>query len=158
MGRHSEVFVGLTAAKVKNAVAIAEGERNGEVLYLGKIESTSEPTRRSSYRFLYETLYCQRGQMENRLNECQGDMFADRTPAPTTCANQLRQQLASFPYVLMCGAPYRPCRHEARSDHMRHHPAKAPQDRCSRHHQRQAREACARVRLPDCRDVDRACC
>ena len=32
----------------------------------------------------------------------QGDLFADRTPAPTMRANQLRLWLASFAYVLMC--------------------------------------------------------
>lgn len=53
-------------------------------------------------RFLYETVYCQRGEMENRLKECQGDLFADRTPAPTMRANQLRLWLASFAYILMC--------------------------------------------------------
>ena len=53
-------------------------------------------------RFLYETVYCQRGEMENRIKECQGDLFADRTPAPTLRANQLRLWLASLAYVLMC--------------------------------------------------------
>jgi len=53
-------------------------------------------------RFLYEDVYCQRGEMENRLKECQGDLFADRTPAPTMRANQLRLWLASFAYVLIC--------------------------------------------------------
>ncbi|MGD9829434.1 MAG: IS1380 family transposase [Hyphomicrobiaceae bacterium] len=53
-------------------------------------------------RFLYEDVHCQRGEMENRLKECQGDLFADRTPAPTMRANQLRLWLASFAYVLMC--------------------------------------------------------
>lgn len=53
-------------------------------------------------RFLYENVYCQRGEMENRLKECQGDLFADRTPAPTMRANQLRLWLSSFAYVLMC--------------------------------------------------------
>ena len=53
-------------------------------------------------RFLYESVYCQRGEMENRLKECQGDLFADRTPAPTMRANQLRLWLASFAYILMC--------------------------------------------------------
>jgi hypothetical protein len=53
-------------------------------------------------RFLYEDVYCQRGEMENRLKECQGDLFADRTPAPTMRANQLRLWLASFAYILMC--------------------------------------------------------
>ena len=55
-----------------------------------------------SARFLYEDVYCQRGEMENRLKECQGDLFADRTPAPTMRANQLRLWLSSFAYVLMC--------------------------------------------------------
>ena len=53
-------------------------------------------------RFLYETVYCQRGDMENRLKECQGDLFADRTPTPTMRANQLRLWLSSLAYVLMC--------------------------------------------------------
>ena len=55
-----------------------------------------------SPRFLYETVYCQRGEMENRLKECQGDLFADRTPTPTIRANQLRLWLSSLAYVLMC--------------------------------------------------------
>ena len=55
-----------------------------------------------SPRFLYETVYCQRGEMENRLKECQGDLFADRTPTPTMRANQLRLWLSSLAYVLMC--------------------------------------------------------
>ena len=55
-----------------------------------------------SARFLYEIVYCQRGEMENRLKECQGDLFADRTPTPTMRANQLRLWLSSLAYVLMC--------------------------------------------------------
>ena len=55
-----------------------------------------------SPRFLYETVYCQRGEMENRLKECQGDLFADRTPTPTMRANQLRLWLSSLAYVLIC--------------------------------------------------------
>jgi hypothetical protein len=55
-----------------------------------------------SPRFLYEDVYCQRGEMENRLKECQGDLFADRTPTPTMRANQLRLWLSSLAYVLMC--------------------------------------------------------
>lgn len=53
-------------------------------------------------RFLYENVYCQRGEMENRLKECQGELFADRTPTPTMRANQLRLWLSSLAYVLMC--------------------------------------------------------
>ena len=53
-------------------------------------------------KFLYEHVYCQRGEMENRIKECQADLFADRTPAPTMRANQLRLWLSSFAYVLTC--------------------------------------------------------
>jgi hypothetical protein len=53
-------------------------------------------------RALYEDIYCARGEMENRIKECQGDLFADRTPAATMHANQLRLWFASFAYVLVC--------------------------------------------------------
>jgi hypothetical protein len=52
-------------------------------------------------RALYEDLYCARGDMENRIKECQLDLFADRTSAATMAANQLRLWLASMAYVLM---------------------------------------------------------
>src|ERR1700730_8290345 len=41
-------------------------------------------------RHLYEKLYCARGEMENRIKECQLDLYADRTSAQTMRANQLR--------------------------------------------------------------------
>jgi len=53
-------------------------------------------------RRLYEKVYCARGDMENRIKECQLDMFADRTSAATLRANQLRLWFASFAYVLVC--------------------------------------------------------
>jgi len=52
-------------------------------------------------RALYEDLYCARGEMENRIKECQLDLFADRTSAKTMRANQLRLWLASMAYVLV---------------------------------------------------------
>ena len=51
---------------------------------------------------LYEELYCARGDMENRIKECQLDLFADRTSAATMRANQLRLWFASMAYVLLC--------------------------------------------------------
>jgi hypothetical protein len=59
---------------------------------------------------LYEEIYCARGDMENRIKECQLDLFADRTPvqargrlsAATMRANQLRLWFASMAYVLLC--------------------------------------------------------
>jgi hypothetical protein len=52
-------------------------------------------------RALYEKLYCARGDMENRIKECQLDLFADRTSAATMRANQLRLWFASMAYVLV---------------------------------------------------------
>jgi Transposase DDE domain group 1 len=53
-------------------------------------------------RRLYETVYCARGEMENRIKECQLDLFADRTSAATMRANQLRLWFATMAYVLLC--------------------------------------------------------
>ena len=39
--------------------------------------------------------------MENRIKECQLDLFADRTSAATMSANQLRLWFASIAYVLL---------------------------------------------------------
>src|SRR3954468_2414437 len=41
-------------------------------------------------RPLYEQVYCARGEMENRIKECQADLFAGRTSAATMRANQPR--------------------------------------------------------------------
>jgi hypothetical protein len=51
---------------------------------------------------LYEVIYCARGEMENRIKECQLDLFADRTSTATMRANQLRLWFASMAYVLLC--------------------------------------------------------
>jgi hypothetical protein len=53
-------------------------------------------------RPLYEKIYCARGEMENRIKECQLDLFADRTSTATMAANQLRLWFASLAYVLLC--------------------------------------------------------
>jgi hypothetical protein len=54
-------------------------------------------------RHLYENIYCARGEMENRIKECQIDLFADRTSTRTMAANQLRLWFASMAYVLVNG-------------------------------------------------------
>ena len=53
-------------------------------------------------RYLYEKVYCARGDMENRIKECQLDLYADRTSTATMRANQLRLWFASMAYVLIC--------------------------------------------------------
>lgn len=62
---------------------------------------TSLKARNIGARPLYERLYCARGDMENRIKECQMDLFADRTSAVSMRANQLRLWFASMAYVLL---------------------------------------------------------
>ena len=50
---------------------------------------------------LYETVYCARGDMENRIKEQQLGLFADRTSAHHWWANQCRLLLSSLAYVPM---------------------------------------------------------
>jgi hypothetical protein len=75
---------------------------------------TSLKAAESDGRRLYEQVYCARGEMENRIKECQLDLGAcpragqrpypgaDRTSAATMKANQLRLWFASMAYVLLC--------------------------------------------------------
>ena len=62
---------------------------------------TSLPANQYQARALYEKVYCARGEMENRIKECQLDLFADRTSTHTMRANQLRLWLSSMAYILV---------------------------------------------------------
>jgi len=53
-------------------------------------------------KHLYEKVYCARGDMENRIKECQLDLYADRTSTATMRANQLRLWFHSMAYILLC--------------------------------------------------------
>ena len=63
---------------------------------------TSLKPKAAAAQHLYEKVYCARGEMENRIKECQLDLFADRTSSRTLRANQLRLWFASMAYVLIC--------------------------------------------------------
>lgn len=52
-------------------------------------------------QFLYDEMYCARGDMENRIKEKQLDLFADRTSCSLFWPNQFRLLLSSLAYVLM---------------------------------------------------------
>jgi len=82
----------------------AQGEANPRVL----VTSFSADAWRA--RPLYEKLYCARGEMENRIKECQGDLFADRTSTATMRANQLRLWFASMLSSAPCAASRSPTR------------------------------------------------
>jgi hypothetical protein len=50
---------------------------------------------------LYDHLYCQRGEAENRIKEAQLDLFGTRASCSRFIANQLRLLLAALAYTLM---------------------------------------------------------
>ena len=50
---------------------------------------------------LYDELYCQRGEAENRIKEAQVGLFATRTSCHVLRSNQLRMLLAALGYVLI---------------------------------------------------------
>ena len=50
---------------------------------------------------LYDDLYCQRGEAENRIKEAQVGLFATRTSCQHLQSNQLRVLLAALGYVLI---------------------------------------------------------
>ena len=73
----------------------------------GKQVRSMEPGTPCSVAFnperFYDTMYCQRGDMENRIKEQQLYLFADRTSCTDFMANQFRLLLSSFAYVLVDG-------------------------------------------------------
>jgi transposase len=46
VGYHSEAFIGIDTAKLRNAVAIAEAGRRGEVRYQGEVDTSEAATRK----------------------------------------------------------------------------------------------------------------
>lgn len=50
---------------------------------------------------LYDEVYCQRGDAENRIKEQQLGLFADRTSCHDSVANQFRVLLSAAAYILL---------------------------------------------------------
>jgi hypothetical protein len=57
--------------------------------------------RQGEAQWLYDELYCARGEMENRIKEQQLGLFADRTSCHGWWANQWRLLLSSLAYTLL---------------------------------------------------------
>jgi Transposase DDE domain group 1 len=86
-------------SRKRRVIAKAEftsGEANPRFVVTSLTRAECKP------KYLYEKVYCARGDMENRIKECQLDLYADRTSTATMRANQLRLWFASFAYVLLC--------------------------------------------------------
>ena len=52
-------------------------------------------------KIVYETIYCARGEMENRIKEQQLQLFATRTSGQLMRVNQIRLWFSSVAYVLL---------------------------------------------------------
>ena len=84
-------------SRERRVVAKAEqlGDKANPRFVVTSLDAISYPA-----QGLYETLYCARGDMENRIKEQQLGMFADRTSTATMRGNQLRLWIASLAYSL----------------------------------------------------------
>src|SRR4051794_6602581 len=76
---------------------VVKGEHNAQGSN-PRFVATNEP---GDPQGLYDDVYCQRGEMENRIKEQQLDLFADRTSCHQFLANQFRLLLSSAAYVLV---------------------------------------------------------
>ena len=56
---------------------------------------------RAEPKYVYDQIYCARGDMENRIKEQQLDLFADRTSCHAWWPNQFRLLLSSLAYTLL---------------------------------------------------------
>ncbi len=84
--------------RTRRAVAKAEHLEKGETPRF--VVTTLKPDAFAA-QALYEDIYCARGDMENRIKDCQLDLFADRTSTAAMRAHQLRLWFSGLAYVLM---------------------------------------------------------
>ncbi len=85
-------------SRARRVIAKAEHLRKGAN---PRFIVTNLPGDYAEPRALYETHYCARGDMENRIKEQQLDLFADRTSTHSLRANQLRLWFSTAAYTLM---------------------------------------------------------
>lgn len=81
----------------RKRLVIAKAEHNS----LGSNPRYVVTSLRGEARQLYDTGYCARGEMENRIKEQQLGLFADRTSCHRWWPNQLRLLLSTLAYVLV---------------------------------------------------------
>jgi transposase len=135
VSHHSEAFIGFDTSKLRNAVAIAEGGRTGEVRFFGEIDNTEAATAKlvkklaAKYRcltFCYEagpTGYGLCRQIKDLGHECivAAPSLIPKRPGDKVKTN--RRDAVSLAKLLRAGeltAVWVPdCRHEAMRDLVR---------------------------------------
>ncbi len=88
-------YAASTWDRQRRVIVKAEHSRHGEN---PRFVVTNLP---GEEQFLYDQVYCQRGDMENRIKEQQLYLFADRASSHDFGANQFRLIMSSAAYVLM---------------------------------------------------------
>jgi hypothetical protein len=89
------MYAAQTWAKERRVITRLEyGEQGNNPRYV-VTNLTGQP------QALYDDLYCQRGEAENRIKEAQVGLFATRTSCHHFQSNQLRMLLAALGYVLI---------------------------------------------------------
>jgi hypothetical protein len=60
VGHPTEVFIGIDVAKARNAIAIADGERGGEVRFVGEVDASPDAMKRILLRIAakYDVVHC----------------------------------------------------------------------------------------------------
>ena len=93
--------------RIKRRMKLARRRRVvGKAEYLAKGENprfvvTSLRAEQAPAQQLYETIYCARGEMENRIKEQQLGLFADRTSTAEFRSNQIRLYFSSIGYCVL---------------------------------------------------------
>ena len=111
-GRRARRATGPSTSTPTVAMRLARGAMNAgwvikaEVVRLGEREPRDNPrfvvtNLRQTPRFIYEKVYCARGDIENRIKELLHGLEIDRTSCCHFGANQLRVLLTAAAYVLM---------------------------------------------------------
>ncbi len=60
MSNHSEAFVAFDSSKLRNAVAIADSGRTGEIRFLGEIENSTAATAKLVRKLAGNRFFCGR--------------------------------------------------------------------------------------------------
>jgi len=89
------LYAADTWDKQRRVIVKAEHLQQGENTRFIVTNLTGDPQE------LYDKLYCQRGQAENRIKEQQLGLFADRTSCHDFVANQFRVLLSAAAYILV---------------------------------------------------------
>jgi hypothetical protein len=103
-GKSARIFCEFAYATLNSWTQQRRVIGKAEVLAKGanpRFAVTSVSPQQYPARFLYEKIYCARGDMENRIKEQQLALFADRTSSTRMKANQLRLWFSTAAYLLI---------------------------------------------------------